>query len=258
MIRILLIEDEESAAKRLQKMVTEISPDVEILNSLDSIAASVQWLQNNSAPDLIIMDIHLADGSSFEIFKQVNIECPVIFTTAYDQYALEAFKVNSIDYLLKPIKKEELQNALSKYQKLYQNKTAAPINIENLLNSLQSLQSPQSQFRERFIIRYGEHMKTIQTTDVAYFYTENRISFAVLKEGKRYPVDFNLDELEKMLDPKIFFRINRQFIISYHSIIEMLTYSKSRVLVKLNPPTKEDTIVSTERSSAFKSWLAGE
>lgn len=257
MIRILLIEDEESAAKRLQKMVTETLPEAEILHSLDNIASSVEWLQHNSAPDLIIMDIHLADGSSFEILKQVNIESPIIFTTAYDQYALEAFKVNSIDYLLKPIKKEELQNALIKYQKLYQNKAAAPASIEKLLATLQ--QHPgKSKYRERFIIRYGEHMKTIQTTDVAYFYTENRISFAVLKEGKRYPVDFNLDELEKMLNPKNFFRINRQFIISYHSITEMLTYSKSRVLVKLNPPTKEDTIVSTERSSAFKSWLVGE
>ncbi len=257
MTRILLIEDEESAAKRLQKMVMEILPDAEILSNVDSISSAVHWLQSNSAPDLIIMDIHLADGSSFEIFKQVNIESPVIFTTAYDQYALEAFKVNSIDYLLKPIKKEELQNALSKYQKLYQGKSAAPINIEKLLASLQQ-QPAKQDYRERFVIRYGEHMKTIQTTDIAYFYTENRISFAVLKEGKRYPVDFNMDELEKMLDPKNFFRINRQFIISYHSITEMLTYSKSRVLVKLNPPTKEDTIVSTERSSAFKGWLAGE
>jgi len=255
MIRILLVEDEESAARRLQKMVNEIMPDAEVVSSLDSIAGAVEWLNNNTLPNLVIMDIHLADGSSFEIFKQVNIDCPVIFTTAYDQYALEAFKVNSIDYLLKPIKKEELEKALLKFQKLYPDHPPAPINIDKLLSSLQA---GKAEYKGRFINRYGQHMKTIQSSDIAYFYTENRISFAVLKDGKRYPVDFNLDQLEQSLHPKNFFRINRQFIIAYSAITEMHTYSKSRVLVQLNPPTKENTIVSTERSAAFKSWLAGE
>jgi DNA-binding LytR/AlgR family response regulator len=253
MARILIIEDEETAAKRLLKMVKDLLPDVEVMNDISSIAAAMEWFENNHHPDLVLMDIHLADGSSFEIFKRIKVDCPVIFTTAFDQYALEAFKVNSIDYLLKPIKKEELQRALDKFQKLHF-KSAAPIDIEKLLASIQQ----KAEYKERFIIRYGEHMKTIQTSEIAYIYTENRISFAVLKEGKRYALDFNLDQLEQMLNPKQFFRINRQFIIGYNSITEMLTYSKSRVLVKLNPPAKEDTIVSTERSSAFKAWLAGE
>lgn len=253
MLRVLIIEDEESAAKRLQKLVAEALPESTVEANLSNITAAVEWFRSNPQPDLAFFDIHLADGSSFEIFRQVKVECPVIFTTAYNQYALDAFKVNSIDYLLKPVKKEELQQAIEKFRKL-QSKAQAPIDIQKLLSSIQ----PGPAYKERFVIRYGEHMRTIQVADIAYFYTENRISFAVLKEGKRYAVDFNLDQLEESLNPRQFFRINRQFIIGYNSITEMLTYSKSRVLVKLNPPTKEDTIVSTERSAAFKAWLAGE
>lgn len=253
MARILIIEDEETASKRLAKMIKEALPEAEMLEQLSSIAAAVNWFKNNEQPDLAFFDIHLADGSSFEIFKQVKVECPVVFTTAYDQYALDAFTVNSIDYLLKPVKKDELSRAIDKFKKLHF-KTAIPVDIQKLLSSIQQ----KSDYKERFVIKYGEHMKTIQATDIAYIVSENRISFAVLKEGKRYALDLNMDQLEEVLNPKQFFRINRQFIIGYDSITEMLTYSKSRVLVKLNPPTKEDTIVSTERSAAFKAWLAGE
>jgi two-component system LytT family response regulator len=252
MIRVLIIEDEESAAKRLQKMITEVLPESEIIGSLSSIAASIEWFKNNQQPDLAFFDIHLADGSSFEVFRKVHVSCPVVFTTAYDQYALEAFKVNSIDYLLKPIKKEELQRAINKFLNLHFK--SSPLNIENLLASI----NQKAAYKERFVIKYGDHMKTIQTADIAYICSENRISFAVLKEGKRYALDFTMDQLEEMLDPKSFFRINRQFIIGFNSITEMLSYSKSRVLVKLNPPAKEETIVSTERSASFKAWLAGE
>ncbi len=252
MIRVLIIEDEETAAKRLQKMVTEMLPESEILGSLGSIASTIDWFKNNSQPDLAFFDIHLADGSSFEIFKKVQVICPVIFTTAYDQYALEAFKVNSIDYILKPIKKEELARGINKFRNLHFK--SSPINIDNLLASI----NQKSSYKERFVIKYGDHMKTIQVADIAYIHSENRISFAILKEGKRYALDFTMDQLEEMLDPKSFFRINRQYIIGFNSITEMLSYSKSRVLLKLNPPAKEQTIVSTERSASFKSWLAGE
>jgi len=252
MIRVLIIEDEETAAKRLQKMISEALPEAEIIDNLSSIAASIEWFKNNQQPDLAFFDIHLADGSSFEVFKKIAVSCPVIFTTAYDQYALEAFKVNSIDYLLKPIKKDELERAINKFRNLHFK--SAPVNIENLLASIHQ----KATYKERFVIKYGDHMKTIQTADIAYICSENRISFAVLKEGKRYALDFTMDQLEEMLDPKLFFRINRQFIIGFNSITEMLSYSKSRVLVKLNPPAKEETIVSTERSASFKAWLAGE
>jgi len=253
MVRVLIIEDEESASKRLAKMVKEALPDAEVINQLSSIASAIAWFKTNTQPHLAFFDIHLADGSSFEIFKQAKVECPIIFTTAYDQYALEAFKVNSIDYLLKPVKKEDLERAINKFRNILF-RQPAPIDIQKLLSSIQQ----KTDYKERFVIRYGEHMKTIQTADIAYIISENRISFAMLKEGKRYALDMNMDQLEEILNPKLFFRINRQFIISYDAIAEMHTYTKSRVLVKLNPPTKEETIVSTERSAAFKAWLAGE
>lgn len=254
MKKILIIEDEEAAARRLRKMTLEILPDAEILPELASINSAVEWITGNPRPDLIFLDVHLADGQSFEIFKKVNVSCPIIFTTAYDQYALEAFKVNSIDYLLKPIKKEELERSIDKFLKLT---SPAQTNI-NLDKLLLSLQQPQQAFKERFIVKYGEHLKTIQTSGIAYFYTENKMNFLITKENKRYAIDYNLDQLEQLLDTKKFFRINRQFIIEFHSIAEMFTYSKSRVLIKLDPPSKMETIVSTERSAAFKAWLDGE
>jgi len=253
-IKVLIIEDEMAAAKRLNKLIIELMPDAEIVNTIPSIASAVQCFKTEPIPDLVFADIHLADGSSFEIFRQVKVDCPVIFITAYDQYALEAFKQNSIHYLLKPIKKEELSEAIERFRKRQALKEAGPIDFEKML----SIMKPASNFKDRFIIRFGEHIKTIQVQDIAYFYTENKASYAVMKDGKRYPVDNNLDELEHLIDPKNFFRINRQFIISYNAITEMITYSKSRVLVKLAPATKLETIVSTERSSSFKSWLAGE
>ncbi|HET9057391.1 MAG TPA: LytTR family DNA-binding domain-containing protein [Chitinophagaceae bacterium] len=253
-MRILIIEDEEAAVKRLQKMLKEIAPESEVIDSLVSIKSSVQWFKSNPQPDLILMDVHLADGLSFEILRQISIECPVIFTTAYDKYALEAFKLNTVDYLLKPVKKEELQNALAKFKK-HQQKTTPAVDIDKIINSFQKAQQ---EYKKRFVVRYGEHIKTINTGDAAYFYTEARANFMVTKDAKRYVIDYNLDQLETLLDPKVFYRINRQFIIGIDSIDEMLSYSKSRVLIKLNPPCKIETIVSTERSGDFKQWLGGE
>jgi len=254
-IRILIIEDEAAAAKRLNKMIEEQMPGAEIFNPVTSIVAAVQWFKTNPMPGLIFADIHLADGSSFEIFKQVKPTCPIIFITAYDQYALEAFKLNSIHYLLKPVKKEELGEALDRFRKRYPAQQFPSINFEKMLSALNK---PSGNYKERFVIRFGEHIKTIESQDVAYFYTENKANFAVMKDAKRYPIDHNLDELEQLIDPKNFFRINRQFIISYHAITEMVSWSKARVLIKLNPPSKFETIVSTERAASFKMWLAGE
>jgi DNA-binding LytR/AlgR family response regulator len=255
MTKVLIIEDEVAASKRLQKLIAELMPEATVLDVNVSISAAVNWFNNNPQPDLVFADIHLADGPSFEIFKQVKIDCPIIFITAYDQYALEAFKHNSIHYLLKPIKKEDLNEAIARFTKLQAIKTTGTIDFEKMLSAFRR---PAPTYKERFIIRFGEHIKTIETNDVAYFYTENKANYAVMKDGKRYPVDHNLDELEQLINPKNFFRINRQFIIGYNSITEMVSYSKSRVLIKLNPPSKLETIVSTERSAAFKSWLAGE
>lgn len=255
MLNILLIEDEEPAAQRLQKMLLDVIGPANIPPSIVSIASGIKWFEENPMPDLIFSDIQLSDGLGFEIFKVSDITCPIIFTTAYDQYAIEAFKVNSIDYLLKPIKKEELEAAYRKFKKL-QAAGAPPVNIDKLLQTLQPALRPE--YKKRFVVRYGEHIKTIQTEDSAYFYTEDKINFLNTKDGRRYAIDFNLDTLEQMLDPKIFFRINRQYIIGIHAIAEMFSYSKSRVLVKLNPPARHETIVSTERSGDFKHWLGDE
>jgi DNA-binding LytR/AlgR family response regulator len=253
MNNVLIIEDEEAAARRLSKMIHDILPNANIHPPIVSITSAITWLQNNPSPDAIFLDVHLADGQSFEIFKQVKVTCPIIFTTAYDQYALEAFKVNSIDYLLKPIKKEELQRSNDKFRQLT-TPSQQNLSIEKLLATLQQTKP---EYKQRFAVKYGEHIQTIETPDVAYFYTENKVNFLVTKQNRRYAIDNNLDQLETVLDPQKFFRINRQFIIGFHSITEMLTYSKSRVLVKLNPATKLETIVSAERSGAFKAWLDG-
>ncbi|MEI7735655.1 MAG: LytTR family DNA-binding domain-containing protein [Ferruginibacter sp.] len=252
-MKILLIEDEDPAAKRLQKMLQEAIPDAEVSDNIVSVSSGIKWFKENNLPDLIISDIQLSDGLSFEIFKAVEILCPVIFTTAYDQYAIEAFTVNSIDYLLKPIKKEELAAALHKFNKI--KPVASAIDIQQLLKSFTN---PSQEYKKRFVVRYGEHIKTINIEDLAFFYTEDKVNFLTTKEGRRFAIDYNLDSLENMLDPKSFFRINRQYIISIHSIAEMFAYSKSRVLVKLNPAAKHETIVSTERSADFKLWLDDE
>jgi two-component system LytT family response regulator len=253
-MKVVIIEDELPAANRLAKLLQQYSDEVDIVHKADSIEASVRYLSLGQNIDLIFMDIQLADGLSFDIFEKVKVTTPVIFTTAFDQYTLKAFKVNSIDYLLKPVKKEELAAAIDKYKKLSQAKQPAMPDISKLLEAM-SAGEQQSKYKKRFAVKYGEHLKTISIEEAAYFYTEDKINFLTTKEGRRYTIDFNLDSLESMLDPHIFFRINRQYIIGIHSIAEMFSYSKSRVLVKLNPPAKHETIVSTERSGDFKLWL---
>ncbi|MES2849171.1 MAG: LytTR family DNA-binding domain-containing protein [Bacteroidota bacterium] len=252
-MNILLLEDEEPAAKRLEKMLKEIDTGIAVLGSIVSVASGIKWLKENPSPDLIISDIQLADGLSFEIFKAIKTFCPVIFTTAFDQYAIEAFKVNSIDYLLKPVKKEELTAAIDKHKKLVQERRSTTTDLSKLLELMSD--GTQGKYKKRFAVRYGEHIKTISIDEAAYFYTEDKINFITTKENRRYTIDNNLDALEAMLDPSVFFRINRQYIISIHAIAEMFSYSKSRVLVKLNPAAKHETIVSTERSGDFKLWL---
>jgi DNA-binding LytR/AlgR family response regulator len=254
-MKILIIEDEEPSAKRLKKMVTELYPGAVMAENIVSVATGIEWFRHNEQPDLVFSDIQLSDGLSFEIFRNVELRCPIIFVTAYDQYAIEAFKVNSIDYLLKPIKKEDLQVALNKFKKLTAADKAPPLDINKLIESVATTRSG---YKSRFIVRYGEHIKTVRIEDVAYFYTEDKINFLVNNEGRRYTIDYNLDNLEELLDPKIYFRINRQYIISINSIKEMFAYTKSRVLIKLNPPSKHETIVSTERSGDFKLWLGDE
>lgn len=252
MLKILIIEDEQPAAKRLWKLIAELEPDAILLDTIHSVEGSLEWLQQNPTPDMIFSDIQLSDGISFNIFKNTATHVPVIFTTAYDQYAIEAFKLNSIDYLLKPVKKTELEGAITKFKRTVKTTLSPALDIESLLK-IYSTQT--KEYKKRFVVRYGEHIKTISTEEIAYFYTEDKINFLTTYENRRFPIDFNLDALEGILNPSVFFRINRQFIISIHAITEMFAYSKSRVLIKLKPTCRHETIVSTERSADFKHWL---
>jgi len=250
-MNVLIIEDEEAAARRLEKLVLSLEAQTTVLAKLDSIEAVLNWLEQHELPDLVFMDIHLADGSSFEIFNHVKIDCPIIFTTAYDQYAIQAFRVNAVDYLLKPIKREELRAALDKYQQQSQPRTA--FNYQQLARSIQ-----EDPYNRRFLIRIGQNIKVVDVNDAAYFYTEDKITFVVTHDGKRYPLDHSLEKLEEMLAPRRFFRVNRQVILGLEAIREMYAYSKARVKVELEPPAEMDIIVSTERSPHFKKWLTGE
>lgn len=250
-MNVLIIEDELAATRRLSKLLNELEPECRIIAELDSIETSVAWLLQNNHPDLFFMDIHLADGSSFEIFKQVKITKPIIFTTAYDQYAINAFKVSAIDYLLKPIKKVDLEMALAKFSKMQ----ASTSNIDYRVITDAILQ--QLGHSKRFLVKVGNQMKIIEAKDAAYFYTQNKITYLVDQKGKKYPLDHPLDKLEEIIDPMSFFRVNRQFIVSVQAIKEMVSYSKSRVKIDLEPTCDLEVIVSTERSPLFKKWLTG-
>jgi two-component system, LytTR family, response regulator LytT len=254
-MHILILEDEEQAARRLKKIIIELLPVAVINEVLPTIEKALEWLTNNDMPDLIFLDIQLADGNSFEIFRKVNITCPVIFTTAYDNYALKAFKVNSVDYLLKPIDESDVKAAIDKLTMLQSNR-ADVVDYREVLKNIQQQQP--AAYRERFVIKMGDSIKSINTNDIAYFYTENKYNFLCTNDGKRYPVDYNLDQVEQLLNPKNFFRINRQFVIGHHAIEEMKAHTRSRVIVKLRPVSKLDTVVAIDRAQDFKSWLAGE
>lgn len=258
-MKVLIIEDEQATARRLQKLLLETDPEIEVIAILESIEQAVGWLTKQGEPELIFMDINLSDGLSFGIFEEIEINCPVIFTTAYDQYAIQAFKVNSIDYLLKPVNKESLTESLKKYHRLNPKPEEPGIDIAKLdiAKLALALGIKKTDFMKRFVVRYGEVIRAVETKDVAYFYSDEKIVFMALKEGKTFPVDFTLDHLESRLDPEIFFRINRKFLISYQSIGKMISYSKSRIKITLNPPCELEAVSSTERSGEFKEWLAG-
>ncbi len=251
-MQILILEDEEQALIRLQKLVTEVVTEANIIGTVSSVEAATEWFGSHAMPDLVFMDIQLADGISFQLFNRVKITCPVIFTTAYESYALQAFKVNSVDYLLKPIDKTEVKRAIDKLKMLQGSRSF----VADYNEILRSIQQPEKKYKDRFIIRIGDTIKSINTAEIAYFYTENKTNFVMTNEGKRFPVDFNLDQIEEMVQPKNFFRINRQFIIGHHAIEEMRAHTRSRIIVRLNPPTKLDTVVALDRAHDFRRWLS--
>lgn len=253
-MKVLIIEDEHFAADKLIQLIHEYDARIEILDQLDSVEDSVEWLSQNPSPDLLFLDIHLADGFSFEIFEQVDVQCPIIFTTAYDQYAIQAFKTKSVDYLLKPIKLEDLQAALDKFKELFARPSSDSFAKE--MHALASLiQSQQQAYKTRFLVKVGNLIKTISVTDVAYFLFEDRMTLLVTKEKRRYPLKQTLDELEGVLDPQQFTRANRQFIINIDAIHKIHPWFKGRLKLELNPLQSIDLVISTEKTKDFKAWL---
>jgi DNA-binding LytR/AlgR family response regulator len=251
MIKTLIIEDEEPAAIRLGKMLTETDPEITVLDTLDSIESSVNWMQNNPQPDLIMLDIQLSDGLSFEIFRQVNVESFVIFTTAYDEYAIRAFELNSVDYLLKPIDREKLGNSLQKFKKLSASSTP-PININELL---ESLNARAKSYKKRFAVNIGAKIVSVEVGQIAFFYSLEKSTFICTRENHHYLVDFSLEAIEGLVDPDQFFRISRQHIIHFSAIEKIHILSKSRIKIESNPPCEETLLVSTAKAHAFRLWL---
>ncbi len=250
-MKCLIIEDEIPAARQLQKLLKIHAPDIEILDVIDSVDASVSWLNTFPHPDLIFMDIQLADGLSFDIFKETTIQVPVIFTTAFDQYAIKAFKVNSIDYLLKPIQPEELEASLEKFKNFQ--KRLAPLRTDILQSVLEALS--EKKYKERFLVKKGQQLFYVSVADTAYFFAEDGLVFLKTNDQKKFNVDFSLDQLQEILDPQYFFRINRGMICSLESIKKINTYFNSRLKLELFPKSEQEVIVSRDRVNGFKAWL---
>jgi two-component system, LytTR family, response regulator LytT len=252
-MKILIIEDEELAVKKLQKTLSSTNVLAEIVGTADSIKSSVEWLQQNPAPDLILMDIELADGQSFEIFNLTEVKSPVIFTTSYDEYALKAFKVNSVDYLLKPVQKEELQAALNKFTKL-RSDAKPELNIDNLVKELQQkLQS--KEYRKRFLVKHAQKLVSIEVDDIGYFYSDGRLNFFKTNDNRKFVVDYTMDELEEMLDPEKYFRISRSFYVSIAAVDKIDDYFGNRLILGLKPVVDKEALVSREKVTEFKKWL---
>ena len=250
MIKAIIIEDEKPAARRLQRMLDKL--DVEANTLLHSIKESIEWFSNHEHPDLIFLDIQLSDGLSFDIFEAVETESAIIFTTAYDEYALRAFKLNSIDYLLKPIDEEELEAAISKFQNSRQASEQLDIHkLKNLLN----VPGDTKKYKTRFTAQVGQHLKLVETGDIACFYSENKATYLFSYSGRSYPVDISLEHLENELDPQRFYRINRKCIVNIEAIGDILSYTNSRLELKLNKFEEFPLIVSRERVKDFKAWL---
>lgn len=257
-MNILIVEDEDLAVKKIQKTLASIDPDAVITGVTDSIKATVEWLESNAKPDLILMDIELSDGQSFEIFSRITVESPVIFTTSYDEYALKAFKVNSIDYLLKPIQKEDLETALDKYRQMKSVYGSGPatsgLSMDALIKELSRKLQPK-EYRKRFLVKHAQKLVSIETEEIAYFFSDGRLNFFKTYDNKKFVVDYTMDELEDMLDPDRYFRISRSFYISVDSVDQIHDYFGNRLLLNLKPAVEKEAIVSREKATEFKKWM---
>jgi len=250
MLNAIIIEDEKPAARRLERML--VRNGLVIQKTLHSVKEATKWLQNNPNPDLLFLDIQLSDGISFEIFENVSVKSAIIFTTAYDEYALKAFKLNSIDYLLKPIDEDELQTAIQKF-KVSNSKDEQMLHFDKLR---QVLEVDNPVYKERFTVQIGQHMKLVETKDIECLYSKDKATYAYLKTHKAYILDGSLESIFEQLDPNIFFKVSRKFIINLNAINDIISYTNSRLQIKLKNYREDEIIVSREKVSAFKKWLS--
>ncbi len=253
-MKAVIVEDERAAVRNLTALLTDVTPEMEIIAVLDSISESVEWFKEHKSPDLVFMDIHLADGSAFEIFRHIEIACPVIFTTAYDEYALKAFKVNSVDYLLKPIGAEDVRNALKKLE-LFRSATGEPESGEDIQGLIRMLRRQES-YKTHFLVpQKGDKLLPLSVESVYYFYINEGIVKAVTMEGKEYPVSHTLDEIADSLNPMRFFRVNRQYLIARKAIKDIDLWFNGRLSVNLIVPVPEKILISRVRVAEFKEWF---
>lgn len=250
-MRALIIEDERLAADHLLKLVNQVDSTIEVIHRFDTVKKTVAWLKQNPHPDLAFFDIQLADGLSFEIFEQVEVGCPVIFTTAFNEYAIKAFKVNSVDYLLKPIDFDELKAAIVKFKRNLPGFQAIQYRevVSNMMHMLTE------NYKQRFVIKVGEHIKSIPVTDILYFYSMEKATFLHTADNHNYVIDHSLEQLEGLLDPELFFKINRKYLITMAAITDIISYSNSRLKIELKHHTGMDAIVAREKVGKFKDWL---
>jgi two-component system, LytTR family, response regulator LytT len=252
-MEVLIVEDELLLAKRLKKLLLEAEPAAHVMAITNSVSETVSWLECQPAPDLILMDIELADGQSFDIFQRVNISSPVIFTTAYDEYAIRAFKVNSIDYLLKPIKEEELKAALNKFRQTI-HPVEKPGSFETLLAEMQKLQQATT-YRDRILVKQGQKMISLPIQEIAYFFSQHKFSYVRTVQNQKFIIDYTLDDLEKTLSPRLFFRVNRQYILNSASVMAIHSWFNQKLKVEVVPATDEHIVISREKANAFKAWM---
>jgi len=250
-MKVLIIEDEKPSARRLQRMLDTI--DVNTEDMLHSVEESIEWFKNNAHPDLIFLDIQLSDGLSFEIFEEIDIKSAIIFTTAFDEYALQAFKLNSIDYLLKPIDEEELEIAVKKFKERIPKQNPVTLDFNDIKNLL--VNPIEREYKKRFSIKVGQHLKLINIDEIECFYSENKGTYLHTSEGRNYLLDTTLEQLESELEPHTFFRINRKFFVNINAIKDMVSYTNSRLQIKLHSFKDQDVIVARERVKDFKNWL---
>ncbi len=251
-MRVLIIEDEPQAATRLQKVLQQVDASIEVIDKIDSVKSAIAWFENNAHPDMVFMDIQLGDGLSFSIFEQTQIDCPVVFTTAYDEYALKAFKVNSIDYILKPVDPDDIQSTLNKFKKLGFTKPDTSAMLGNIHNALQSLTK---KTKSRFVVKIGEHLKTTAVEDILYFYSQDKATFCFTRENRSIVLDYTLEQIQEMVDDDRFFRINRKYLICEEAFTDIVTYLNSRLKLSLKGSDDKDIVVARERVQEFKAWL---